>query len=251
MFKKIGNMTRQCALAGALALCCAHAVADEVAAMLRRADAFRLPDASAQVDTLVQSYQDGRLDKERRYQVLIRPGGRALVLFRSPGEAGQKVLMVGDDFWMLLPGSARPIRITPLQKLLGEAATGDIATMTWSGDYSGVIAGEAMLDGVPCLELELSALRPSLSYQRIVLRVARRDGRPLQADLYAASQRKLKQARFVLELRDGRQVVTRMTLVDAIGHGRETVVSTVSTRPRQLGDELFNPMFLGRADLAP
>jgi hypothetical protein len=26
---------------------------------------------------------------------------------RSPAEAGQKVLMLGDDFWLLMPGSQR------------------------------------------------------------------------------------------------------------------------------------------------
>jgi glutamate racemase/predicted negative regulator of RcsB-dependent stress response len=34
-----------------------------------------------------------------------------------------------------MPGSARPLRITPMQKLLGDASTGDIATLRWAEDY--------------------------------------------------------------------------------------------------------------------
>jgi len=42
------------------------------------------------------------------------------------------VLMLGDDFWLLMPSSQRPLRITPMQKLLGDASTGDIATLSWA-----------------------------------------------------------------------------------------------------------------------
>jgi hypothetical protein len=229
-------------IAAALAAACGAAAAQDIDTILRKADSFRLRDASAQVDTLVQTFKDGKQDKEKRYQVLVRPGGKSLILFRSPGEAGQKVLMSGDDFWMLLPGSARPIRITPLQKLLGDASTGDIATMTWSGDYQGSVAREVDIEGVHCLELELAATRKTLSYQRVVLHVAKADYRPVHADLYASSNKRLKQARYSQD---------RMVLVDEVRSGRETVVTTLASKPRQFGDELFNPMYLGRSDATP
>jgi len=229
-------------IAAALAVACGSAAAQDVDAILRKADTYRLPNASAQVDTLVQTFKDGKQDKEKRYQVLVRAGGKALILFRSPGEAGQKVLMSGDDFWLQLPGSARPIRITPLQKLLGDASTGDIATMTWSGDYHGSVAREVDIEGVHCLELELAATRKTLSYQRVVLHVAKSDYRPVHADLYATSNKRLKQARYSQD---------RMVLVDEIANGRETVVTITASKPRQFGDELFNPMYLGRSDAAP
>ncbi|KQW87487.1 hypothetical protein ASC94_29405 [Massilia sp. Root418] len=243
-------MFKELVLAATLAAA-GHAVAADVETILKKADAFRLPDASAQLDTLVQTFKNGQPDKEKRYQVLVRPGGKSLVLSRSPGEAGQKVLMSGDDFWLLVPGSARPMRITPMQKLLGEASTGDIANMTWAGDYAGTVVRELEVDGVPCLELDLAAQRKSLSYQRIVLHVARSDYRPVHADLFAASDRKIKQARYSVETRNGRASVTRMTLIDEIQTSRETQVHVQSNRPRVFGDELFNPMYLSRNDTAP
>jgi hypothetical protein len=152
---------------------------------------------------------------------------------------------------MLMPGSARPIRITPLQKLLGDAATGDIATMTWSGDYTGTVGRAVDVDGVPCLELDLAALRKGQSYQRVVLHVAKADYRPVHADLYAASNRKLKEARFELAQVGGRTLVQRMTLTDAVQTARHTVVTTLSSTPRPLADALYNPMALARGDVAP
>ena len=49
---------------------------------------------------------------------------------------------ISDDFWLLMPGTQRPMRITPSQKLLGDASTGDIATLSWSEDYEGRVVGE-------------------------------------------------------------------------------------------------------------
>ena len=96
-----------------------------------------------QVDTQISVFNtDGIPDKERRYTVFAQAEHQSLVLMQSPAEKGQKVLMLGDDFWLLMPGSQRPLRITPMQKLLGDASTGDIATMSWADDYTGSVAGD-------------------------------------------------------------------------------------------------------------
>src|SRR5438128_282987 len=88
----------------------------EVQALLRRADAYRLTAGASRVESSVESYKSGALDKERRYVVYLKSNRRSLVLSRSPIESGQKFLMLGDDFWLVLPASQRPIRISPMQK---------------------------------------------------------------------------------------------------------------------------------------
>ena len=113
--------------AALLAGLAATASAQDVAALLKAADRYRVGEQNMQVETEIRSYAaDGALDKERRYTVFAQAKHRSLVLMRSPAEKGQKVLMLGDDFWLLMPGSQRPLRITPSQKLLGDASTGDI-----------------------------------------------------------------------------------------------------------------------------
>jgi hypothetical protein len=62
-------------------------------------------------------------------------------------------------------------------------------------------------------------------------------------------QRKLKQARYFIEQRDGCPTVTRISLRDEVQTARETVVTTLSSKPRQFGDELFNAMYLSRNDV--
>ena len=62
-----------------------------------------------QVDTQVTTFNtDGSPDKERRYTVFAQAGRKSLVLMQTAVEKGQKVLMLGDDFWLVMPGSQRP-----------------------------------------------------------------------------------------------------------------------------------------------
>jgi hypothetical protein len=107
-----------------------EASAADVKALLKEADAYRITAESLRVDTEVKTFKGGQPDKTRLYHVYVKPGRRSLVVFRSPSERGQKMLMLGDDFWLVMPSSQRPLRITPMQKLLGDASTGDIASLT-------------------------------------------------------------------------------------------------------------------------
>jgi hypothetical protein len=221
----------------------------DVATLLKKADAFRLSGAELRVETEIRLFKSGKLDKKRRYTVFLKPGRRSLVLFRSPSELGQKLLMLDDQFWIMMPRSRRPIRITPTQKLLGEASSGDLATLTWSEDYKGVITGKAVVDDVPCLVLDLKAARTGVTYAGITLYLAEADHRPVKADLYVASGKLAKVARFKMGTLNGRRQVISMTLIDRIQIKRLTEVHYLAMRPQSLPDKVYNPAYLVRNDL--
>jgi hypothetical protein len=223
----------------------------DVAALLKAADRYRSSQDNLQVETLVSTVgRDGQVDKERRYTVFAQAGHKSLVLMKSPAEAGQKVLMLGDDFWLLMPGSQRPLRITPTQKLLGDASTGDIATMSWSEDYSGRVVGEEAceMDGAqrPCLHLALQAVRPGVSYQRIELWLGKLRHEPLKADLFVQSDKLAKQARFVFDKPAAPTQVTEMLLQDQLASHKLTRVQYLARSAKQVPENWLNPMFLVR-----
>jgi len=222
----------------------AHADAD-ASALLRTADAFRTAAGAMQVDTaVVVLSRDGSVDKQRDYTVYLQGTHRSLVLMRSPAEAGQKVLMLGDDFWLLMPNSQRPLRITPSQKLLGDASTGDIATLSWSEDYAGRVVGEERCGDVACTHLSLAATRKGVSYQRIELWLGLPRHEPLQADLYVQSDKLAKQARFVMAPGTQPRQVDEMVLVDQLSNHKETRVKYLRRVPRVVPETWLNPMFL-------
>jgi hypothetical protein len=236
-------------LASAIALAAGHAHAQDVTALLKAADKYRISSADMQVETQISVFNtDGSADKERRYLVFAQAGHRSLVLMQSPAEKGQKVLMLGDDFWLVMPSSQRPLRITPMQKLLGDASTGDIATMSWSDDYTGSVVGEEPC-GEPqqaCLHLSLAATRKGVTYQRQELWLGKARHEPVRADLYVQSDKLAKQARFVMDQPAAPRAVTRMLLRDQLTNKKETQVSYVSRKEHQVPEAWLNPMFLAR-----
>ncbi len=240
-------------LIAAVTLTALAAQAQDVTTLLKSADKFRMSADNLQVETQINVLNaDGSPDKERRYTVFAQAGRQSLVLMQSPAEKGQKVLMLGDDFWLLMPNSQRPLRITPMQKLLGDASTGDVATMSWADDYSGKLVGEEPCDPASagaaqtCLRLSLNARRKGVTYQRIELWIGKSRHEPVRADLYVLSDKLAKQARFVTDKPITPTMVTEMVLADHVSNHKTTHVRYLSRKERQVPQEWLNPMFLVR-----
>ncbi|MEQ1685244.1 MAG: outer membrane lipoprotein-sorting protein [Burkholderiaceae bacterium] len=233
----------------ALALLASHTFAQDVPTLLKAADRYRVGSENMQVDTLISIFNaDGSADKERRYTVFAQAKHQSLVLMQSPAEKGQKVLMLGDDFWLLMPNSQRPLRITPMQKLLGDASTGDIATMSWAEDYGGTVAGteECGEPKQPCIHLSLAANRKGVTYQRIELWLGKAKHEPIKADLYVQSDKLAKQARFVTDKPAAPTMVTEMLLQDQLTSRKETRVRYLARKEHSVPEAWLNPMFLAR-----
>ncbi len=231
----------------AIALASFSAQAQDVTALLKAADRYRTSSDNLQVETQVNTVnRDGTPDKERRYTVFTQAGHKSLVLMRSAAEAGQKVLMLGDDFWLLLPGSQRPVRITPSQKLLGDASTGDIATMSWAEDYTGTVVAEEKCEGQACTHLTLQAARKGLSYQRIELWLGKAKHEPLRAELYVQSDKLAKVAQFVMDKPQAPTQVNEMVLADQLSNHKETRVRYLSRQAKVVPESWLNPMYLAR-----
>lgn len=239
------------------------AAAEGVSDLLRQADAYRRPSASVKVEVDVEQYRQGVLHKERKYTIYSKHGRRSLVLMKSPSEIGQKVLMLSDQFWLLMPDSQRPLRITANQKLLGEASTGDLAEMTWSEDYQGTVAGETecpqppagladqLTPGKPrtCLHLALVAARPGVTYARLELYLEKASKLPIKADLFVASGKRAKEAWYLDKRVDDQHRIMAMLLLDDIQTTRHTVVNYRSIVAKDSPDEIFNPAALVRNPL--
>lgn len=229
-----------------------HAETLPMGDVLKRADAFRLTEGSSRVTSRVRLYKNwtaetgGTLDKERLYEVLIKPGRRSLVLFQSKAEAGQKVLMLDDKYWLLLPKTRRPVRITASQKLLGEASTGDIATLTWSEDYKGKIVEEVMHGEVSALRLNLESKVKGASYHRIEALVKKGNFQPLHAKLFLKSGKLAKEATFVLGELNGQPRIVQTVLLDRINKKKRTVIDYLSMQSATIPDKYYNPAYLQR-----
>ncbi len=238
-------MSRTIALAVALVAALSGAGADaqtrNAQTLLQQADDFRLHWPSVVIRVRIDNYEHGALKEDEEFDVSIK-GSSSHVRFLSTRNKGQVLLMRGDDMWFFLPSASRPVRITPVQRLLGNASNGDVARLQYAIDYTPRIEGEETVGGVPCTILELQAKRKGATYQRVRLAVRTSDAWPVRAECFLTSGRQAKtvffeQPRTIL----GRTVVTRLVIDDSIRPADRTVMDFLTFTPKDLPDKLFNP----------
>ncbi|ASD68787.1 outer membrane lipoprotein-sorting protein [Pseudoalteromonas piscicida] len=247
MFNKLSKTLLSTAVfaVASFSVCASQLTEAEAQSALLQVDAFRSESASVKVSATVKAFDEDVLKHTKQYDVYSSSSKRSLVVFKSDSEKGQKVLMKGSDYWMFMPKSRRPIRITPMQKLLGEASLGDIATLSWSEDYQ--VKSVAHAEGV--IQLELQANSPKLSYQNIQLEIDQNDYFPKKAALYLRSGKHAKTAFFERGIRDNKVKVVAMTLQDKMQKGQKTVIAYDAVQQIEVPDKLFNPQILIRSDL--
>lgn len=206
-------------------------------------DRLRTGTEPVKVQTRIEIFSAGKMTSQSLMSVYVDDENRSLAVYESQREAGQKVLMVDDQFWLFLPSSKRAMRITPMQKLLGEASVGDIASLNWRQDYK-VETRESIMGE---RRLILSADRRGLSYDRIELWVDDLTLHPLRADFYLKSGKLAKHASFqIAEVDVDQWVMTSMTLHDKVQSQDVTVVHYDSIEPIDMQARWFNPSFLLR-----
>ena len=247
---KVSHLVRSALLAlcltfsvGALAAPAASTDLD-VEALLRDADRARGGDLPGLSWTIaIDSHDEDRDD----HQVMIAQAHdrKTRVDFVAPAKIkGQSVLMLARNMWFMKPGLQKPVPISPRQRLLGQAANGDIAATDYAGDYSARAAGEEVIDGERCVVLELVAREKNTTYDRIRywVSLARKVG--VKAEFYTVSGKHFKTATFAYGNRidyDGKQIpmVSRMTIHDALQAANVTTMSYSDVSVRRIDAAVF------------
>jgi hypothetical protein len=136
------------------------------------------------------------------------------------------VLLLGDQMWLLLPGSKRPVKVTPQQRMMGPAAGGDVARTRFREDYTVQSLAPGNLEGQGCWRLELTAKRPSLSARQAVLWVAKEGSLPLKAEFRLASGKLARTALFGPPVQaHGLSVLSKMGIEEPSGARAELIFS--------------------------
>jgi hypothetical protein len=198
-------------------LCCAPLMSQSSDDLLVAVDKLRHPWPSLTVQVELKSAK-----ASQQWKVTARENGDARVEGLSEKEKGRAVLVLGDSMWLLLPGTKRPIKVSPQQRLLGPAAGGDIARTRFAEDYSVTEKVDEVLDGAPCWKLAMAAKKPSTSFRTANLWVAKNAIRPLKAEFFLPSGKLAKTAVFAApESQHGASVLVRMDLVEPNGASAE------------------------------
>ena len=224
----------------------ATAATPDATALLKRSDSYRNGWPSYSLRVKITSYESGKSDEEHFYEVSQKDTDKTYVEFMSPREKGRHLLMLGDDMWVYLPDTSRPVRITPLERLSGDASNGDVARTNYAVDYSAEYVREEKVGDDNCYVLNLTAKRKGATYQRISYWVRVQDARPVRAEFYLTSGKHIKSATFdEYKESGGRLLLRKLTLYDEIRHNSRSVLEYSNAAQRNLPDKLF---YQGRAE---
>jgi len=226
--------------------------------ILAASDAVRNPAKPFSVSLVLTEYRSAQQvdsDTLAIYSKLEEASGRYRTLVSyvgPPREAGKLVLENGSEMWFYDPSSEASIRISPQQRLLGQASTGDVVTVNFAHDYHAVKAtAEEITDGDRtqrhCYRLDVEAAVADATYHRIELWVEQSSGRPVKGKFYSESDRLLKTAyyrRFQAEL--GRERPTEIVIIDGLTPTWVTVLRYSNYAWRDIPDSWLQRDYLPR-----
>jgi outer membrane lipoprotein-sorting protein len=204
--------------------------------ILAASDAVRNPDFSFGLTNTLIEYRNGQQTDTSTLAIYSKAdtiGGqyRHLVRFVAPARDANKLMLYsGKDLWFFDPGSKASIRLSPQQRLLGQASNGDVVTVNLAQDYQATLVDEEeMQDGERkarrCYKLTLKAQSTDVTYPRIELWIDTANSQPIKARYFAESGQLLKTAYFRRYQRQlGQERPTETVIIDGLDSNWVTVM---------------------------
>lgn len=208
------------------------------ATMVKKVDSYLNKYTTYKSDISVQQFKADKLYKVKKYRVFAQKNRQSLVVFKTGNEQGQKVLMKGHNFWVFLPESKRPLRISPRQKLFGDASVGDIVNLRFGADYQVQTAS----CGAQECRLYLQKNYKGATYEFIELFIAAKTYKPLRANLLLKSKKLAKVASYTLEAKALKQI----HINNKITKDEKTIMNIDSLKEFFAPLKWFNPAFIAK-----
>lgn len=246
-----------CAAAGA-AWIQGPLAAPDAQALLAASDAVRNPGQPFRVTVTLTEFEKGQqVDTSQlvSYSRTLENNGQfaSLLRFVQPArDAGKLMLKNGSDLWFFDPGTKASVRISPQQRLMGDASNGDVVTVNFARDYKASIAAEeTVADGERrqrrAYKLALAAANDDATYAAIELWIDAESRAPIKARFLADSGRLLKTAyyrKFQSQL--GAERPTETVIIDGINPQSVTLVRFSDYAARNIPVSWFQRDFLPR-----
>lgn len=221
-------------------------------------DRLRNPQQSFRSAITITEYIDGRKNDQMKVTVYSKPRPddgqfRSIVYIDSPArDAGKVMLRDGKDLYFYDPDSANTIRISPQQRLLGQASNGDVMTTNFARDYNSKLLGTETIEGAGkksynCYSLQLRARGGAAFYKAIDYWVDTKTNRPVKGRFYSSSGKLLKIA-FYDDFRSamGATRPMKVSIVDGLNANRISVMAFGRFAPIELPDAWFQKSYLPR-----
>jgi hypothetical protein len=109
-------------------------------------------------------------------------------------DKGNKILMVNGNMWFYKPGLSKAVPISRRQKLVGNAAYGDIASTNYADDYEATTLTDETVNQELCHVFSLKSKTKRATYDRIEYWISKKSGLGIKAEYFTVSGKKFKTA---------------------------------------------------------
>jgi outer membrane lipoprotein-sorting protein len=241
-------------LLGARAFAAPPSAADIIAAT----DKVRSPQGAYRVSVGLIEYVNGKVrDKvDLAVHAKLYPDThrfKNLVRYTSPPrDAGKLVLLSEGSMWFYDPTSKASIRISPQQRLMGQASDGDVVTVNLALDYTPKLLGEEKIQDADRKQREvwhlaLAGASKEAMYNRLEFWIEKDTYRPIKAKFYSDSGRLLKIAYYrKYQAQLGVARATETIIIDAVDGSLVTKMTYSDFRAENAKDVWFQREFLPR-----
>jgi len=218
----------------------------EAQALLKAADAPRrlISEGSIRVRATVE--EPGTAPVVSELEVLVKGEEQSLCLFRGGPFAGRRILANGSKVWLIFPDTARPIAVSPSQRLVGGASIADVARLRFEGSFDASLrpGEETDASGTRLRILDLKARDRSVPYASGTLWIGADDRLPRRALFRLRSGIDAKEVRFASYEKTKRgPALRREEIVHLLPNekGWRTVLEYLGEEARPIDPALFTP----------
>jgi hypothetical protein len=181
----------------------AGTTAPSAAEIVRAADAVRNPGRPFRSRMTLTEFVSGR-ERDRTTLIVYSKVDPSNGQFRNlvryvdpPRDSGKLVLLGGNTLWFFDPASNASVRISPQQRLLGQASIGDVLTVNLAIDYTAQLVGvetvqDAQRQARTAWHILLAPANDQAIYGRVEYWVEQATFRPVKARVFSDSGRLLK-----------------------------------------------------------
>jgi Outer membrane lipoprotein-sorting protein len=162
-----------------------------------------------------------------------------------PKDRGNKVLMVNGNMWFHKPGLSKPVPISQRQRLMGNAAYGDIAATNYAEDYQATPLADEKVNGELCYVFDLNAKDNRAAYDRIKYWISKERVVGVKAEYFTVSGKMFKSASMdsanTVKINDEvRPFISKITIYDELLSSNVTTLSLTKPTFRKLASYMFD-----------
>lgn len=162
---------------------------------------------------------------------------------------GNKLLMVSGNMWFYKPRLSKPIAISRRQKLLGDAAYGDISSTNYADDYKIESVNSETIDDKDYLLFDLVSISKQNTYDRIHYWVDKDRQVGVKADYFTVSGKLIKSATMLYQNtiiidKQEQLFISKITIADEIQTDAVTVLEFNEPELKKIPEYYFNVNFL-------